>query len=84
MADSLVGRVEIVELWPFSEMELRGTAGNVVDLLHDDPEQIVRSSRLLRDRLGDRFRHGYLATTAPEAHPIGDRLSAIPVGTLWN
>ena len=25
--------------------------------------------RLLRDRLGGRFHHGYLASTAPEAHP---------------
>lgn len=43
-----------------------------------------RGLRLLRDRLGDRFHHGYLATTAPEAHPLEDRLSAIPVTALWN
>ncbi len=40
--------------------------------------------RFLRDRLGDRFHHGYLATTAPEAHPLEDRLSAIPVTALWS
>lgn len=39
--------------------------------------------RLLRDRLGDRFHHGYLASTASEAHPIGDRLAAIPITALW-
>ena len=39
--------------------------------------------RLLRDRLGERFHHGYLASTAPEAHPISDRISAIPVTALW-
>ena len=44
----------------------------------------ARGLRLLRDRLGDRFHHGYLATTAPEAHPLEDRLSAIPVTALWN
>ena len=44
----------------------------------------ARGLRLLRDRLGDRFHHGYLATTAPEAHPLEDRLSAIPVSALWN
>lgn len=43
----------------------------------------ARGLRLLRDRLGDRFHHGYLATTAPEAHPLEDRLSAIPVTALW-
>lgn len=44
----------------------------------------ARGLRLLRDRLGDRFHHGYLATTAPEAHPLEDRLSAIPVTAIWN
>ena len=44
----------------------------------------ARGLRLLRDRLGDRFHHGYLATTAPEAHPLEDRLSAIPVTAFWN
>ena len=44
----------------------------------------ARGLRLLRDRLGTRFHHGYLATTAPEAHPLEDRLSAIPVTALWN
>ena len=39
--------------------------------------------RLLRDRLGERFHHGYLASTAPEAHPISDRISAIPLTALW-
>ncbi len=43
----------------------------------------ARGLRLLRDRLGSRFLHGYLATTAPEAHPLEDRLSAIPVTALW-
>lgn len=44
----------------------------------------ARGLRLLRDRLGSRFHHGYLASTAPEAHPIEDRLSAIPVTALWS
>lgn len=44
----------------------------------------ARGLRFLRDRLGDRFHHGYLATTASEAHPLEDRLSAIPVTALWS
>jgi uncharacterized protein len=39
--------------------------------------------RLLRDRLGDRFVHGFLASTSPEAHPMGERISAVPVSALW-
>lgn len=44
----------------------------------------ARGLRLLRDRLGARFHHGYLATTAPEAHPIDEGISAIPVNALWD
>ncbi len=39
--------------------------------------------RLLADRLGERFHYGYLATTAPEAYPLGPRIAAIPVDALW-
>jgi len=82
-------------LWHF-----RDRGGAEVDLVVEYPDGRVvgvevksgatpshadaRGLRLLRDRLGDRFHHGYLATTAPEAHPIEDRLSAVPVTTFWS
>lgn len=81
-------------LWHF-----RDRGGAAVDLVIEYPDgRIVgieiksgatpshgdsKGLRLLRDRLGDRFHHGYLASTAPEAHPISDRISAIPVNALW-
>lgn len=37
----------------------------------------------LRDRLGDRFIGGYIACTAPQARPIGERLTMLPIGALW-
>jgi uncharacterized protein len=82
-------------LWHF-----RDRGGAEVDLVIEYPDARVvgievksgatpshadaRGLRLLRDRLGDRFHHGYLATTAPEGHPLEDRISAIPVTALWS
>lgn len=39
--------------------------------------------KLLRDRLGDRFRRGVLLHLGPDSIPLGDRLSAIPLAALW-
>jgi predicted AAA+ superfamily ATPase len=37
----------------------------------------------MRDALGERFVHGAVLYTGPHAAPFGDRLSALPVATLW-
>jgi hypothetical protein len=39
--------------------------------------------KLLRDRLGDRFRQGLLLHLGPDSIPIGKRISAVPLATLW-
>lgn len=39
--------------------------------------------KLLRDRLGDRFRQGILFHLGATSIPIGDRISAIPLAALW-
>ncbi len=39
--------------------------------------------RFLRDRLGDRFRFGFLLCLAPEALRMGDRLAVLPIDSLW-
>jgi hypothetical protein len=39
--------------------------------------------KLLRDRLGDRFRQGILLHLGPTSIPIGERISAIPLAALW-
>ncbi len=36
----------------------------------------------LRDRLGDRFRHGFVVHTGGECYPLGERIVALPVGAL--
>lgn len=54
MADALVGRVETLELWPFSQGELEGTAEGFVDRLFDEPRDLVRAGEVDRRRLIDR------------------------------
>lgn len=51
MADSLVGRVETVELWPFSQDELRGSSGRFLDSVFDEPRRLLRAGAIERDEL---------------------------------
>lgn len=37
----------------------------------------------LRERLGDRFIAGVVLHTGPASFPLGDRLTAAPISTLW-
>jgi hypothetical protein len=39
--------------------------------------------KLLRDRLGDRFRQGILLHLGHDSIPVGERISAIPLAALW-
>lgn len=43
MAASLVGRVETIDLWPFSQGEQEGFADSFVDLLFDSPVDLIRN-----------------------------------------
>jgi len=43
-----------------------------------------RGIRKLRDRVGDRFKGGYVVCTAAQTLPFGDRLWAVPVSGLWS
>jgi hypothetical protein len=44
----------------------------------------VAGLRLLRDRLGKRFRLGILLHLGAEAIPLGDRISTAPLASLWS
>lgn len=39
--------------------------------------------KLLRDKLGDRFRRGFVLHLGPTQIPMGDRISAVPLAALW-
>jgi predicted AAA+ superfamily ATPase len=59
MADSLVGRVETIELWPFAERELVDAAGpSFVDDVFDDPSALIRRAAVTRTDLGERLLRG--------------------------
>lgn len=62
LADALVGRVETLDLWPFSQGELLGVREDFVDRLFDDPRSL-RSSAESRSDLIERV----LAGGFPEA-----------------
>lgn len=40
--------------------------------------------KLLRDKLGDRFQQGFLLHLGPEQIPLGDRISAFPLASIWS
>ena len=43
----------------------------------------TRWLRYLRDKLGDRFTNGVVLHLGDRPRPLGDRLTALPVSTLW-
>lgn len=43
----------------------------------------ARHLAYLRDRIGDRFRSGIVLHTGNQRVPLGDRLCAVPVSSLW-
>ena len=63
IADALVGRVETLELWPFSQGEMAGARDRFVDRLFDAPTDLVQGGDLTRRDVIDRV----LAGGFPEA-----------------
>lgn len=43
-----------------------------------------RHLRWLADRLGDRFAGGYVLYLGDQTHPVGDRMMALPLSTMWH
>lgn len=58
-ADALVGRVEIIELWPFAERELADPAGpTFVDVAFDQPAALLRRRTMTRGEVVERALRG--------------------------
>ena len=55
MADALVGRVEMVELWPFSQDELLGERAEFINTAFDAPSQLMQTGNLSRQELIERI-----------------------------
>lgn len=66
MADALVGRVEIIELWPFSQGERAGIADGFVDALFTAPRELIHGSDMRRADLVDRIATGASRTSSPD------------------
>ena len=43
----------------------------------------ARHLEYLRDRVGDRFRAGFVLHTGPQQLRLSDRITALPISTLW-
>lgn len=51
MADSLVGRVDLLELGPFTQGEMNGRREHFVDSVFDEPASLIRSSSMSRSSI---------------------------------
>lgn len=58
LADSLAGRMEVLELWPLAQSELGHAEGNLVDALFDEEPKGWRLPSVERQDLGERLLHG--------------------------
>jgi hypothetical protein len=38
----------------------------------------------LKDQLGDRFAAGVVFHTGPRAFPLGEKITAAPISTMWS
>lgn len=70
-----------------ADLVLEGPDGRVsaieVKAAIDVDERDVRHLTYLRDRLGDRFTNGVIVHCGKQATPLGDRITALPVNSLW-
>lgn len=66
---------------------LEDNAGQIVGIEVKAGETVraadFRGLRLLRDRLGDRFRAGFVLYCGTESLSFGDRLACLPISALW-
>lgn len=71
LSESLAGRVAVVDVWPFSQGEIRSTAERFVDAAFNDPEAVRRSQpeELSRPEYIELIATGGF----PEAHSLTQR-----------
>jgi hypothetical protein len=70
LPDSLVGRSETIELWPFSQGEIDGTADAFVDAIFTHGPSLEVSSTETRDDYGRRIARGGFPTAVAREDPI--------------
>jgi predicted AAA+ superfamily ATPase len=58
VSESLAGRVEVHTLWPFSQAEIEGVPGGIVELLFDESSQMGSAPATSREALIERLVRG--------------------------
>lgn len=58
VSESLAGRVEVHTLWPFSQAEIEGATGQIVDLLVGDSARFPAAAAVSRTELVERVARG--------------------------
>ncbi|WP_326636818.1 ATP-binding protein [Streptosporangium sp. NBC_01755] len=58
LPDALPGRMETIELWPFSQGEIDGTADGFVDAIFAEPENLHHTSGVSRAEYAERLVRG--------------------------
>jgi predicted AAA+ superfamily ATPase len=58
LPDTLPGRIEAIELWPFSQGEIDGTPDQFVDVIFEQGEAFAHESSVARDEYAERVVRG--------------------------
>jgi predicted AAA+ superfamily ATPase len=83
VSESLAGRVEVHTLWPFSQAEIEGAAGRIVELLLDASSRPSPAPAITREGLIERIvRGGFPEALAREADRREDWLAAYLSATV--
>ncbi|MFC4529467.1 ATP-binding protein [Sphaerisporangium dianthi] len=69
LPDALPGRVETIELWPFSQGEIDGTGDRLVDALFSEGPDLRHTSSLTRNEYAERITRGGFPEAVARTNP---------------
>ncbi|MFG1873634.1 ATP-binding protein [Sphaerisporangium sp. NPDC049003] len=69
LPDLLPGRMETIELWPFSQGEIEGTADGFVDALFAEGERLSHTSAVTRNEYAERIVRGGFPEAVARSNP---------------
>jgi len=69
LADTLPGRTETIELWPFSQGEIDGTADRFVDAVFEQGEALTHESATTRQEYAERVVRGGFPEAVARVNP---------------
>jgi uncharacterized protein len=69
LADTLPGRTETIELWPFAQGEIDGTADRFVDVIFEQGEALTHESAITRQEYAERIVRGGFPEAVARTNP---------------